>query len=51
MICLLSYFRDRNITEISLVSTKISLKDVGGVSFGPLVETTELLDMSNRTVK
>jgi len=37
---------DINITKISLVPAKIEV----GVSFGPHVETTKRLEMSNRTV-
>jgi len=44
------YYGGININNISLLSTKISLEEVG-VSFGPDVETTELLDMLNQTVK
>ena len=44
------YYGGININNISLLSTKISLEEVA-VSFGPDVETTELLDMLNQTVK
>jgi len=50
VICLFfAYCDDINTNEISLVPTKISLIE-DGVSFGLHVETTKLLDMSNRTV-